>query len=419
MSFVMLLVIVLMVGKDTFQLGDPYYMRGAAQVLALLVAVVVLFSKPPGHAFRRYWPVMGYVLCLLLTSTQSSSPSFVLLQIGSLCSMLLLAVAYFGHGEIDSRYRIFIWSVIGIYFCVSLASLIVAKIIPGIAYESLYAGDAYGDEIRFRGLFSKSAMMSAAAGLLIGVAWFNVKSVVGRVVLILPGLICIALTLSRTFWIATVAAGVLTSWYYYPFRRKLVIQWICVAVLVTIAAFALNLTVTKKSVSDALRLNSITTLSGRTDLWQRGLRALEYRPLLGYGLTLGSEGLQQKKNGIDTPDINDARKVARASLHNGYMQSVLDSGVIGTLFYLLVITIAFFRFLHRDVARRYGAAFYSFLFLALANLGESIIYSASVFHSVFFWFLAIFALSLESSPKRMAPKFGNILRDTALPSRIA
>lgn len=405
MSYIMFSIVLLMVGKDTFQLGDPYVMRGGAQILALLVAIGALLYRPPRQIFSRYWPLVGYVGSMLLTSVQSSMPTFVILQIGSLVAILLFSIAYFDVGTArKEREAALVRGVIGVYLCAALASLVIAKFAPGIAYETLYAGDAYGNESRFRGLFSKSAMMGAAGGLLVGAAWYGVKSHSLRILIAAPGAICMALTVSRTFWLATVVSGIITAWYYHPSRMKLILQGLVVTLLLGAIGLAANMTLNHKTIENTFRLHTITTLTGRVDLWERGLRALEYRPWLGYGFTFGSEGLQQKKAGIGSSSQQDARKIAKVSLHNGYMQSFLDSGIVGTFFYASTIVLAIFRFIRHDFHREYPVSFYCILFLALANCGESIIYSASVFHSVLFWMLAAFALGLKERRIHRLPK---------------
>lgn len=400
MPYVMFSIVVLMIGKDTFQLGDPYFMRGGAQILALLVAIGALVYRPPVSIFSRYWPLLGYMGSMLLTSIQSSIPTFVILQIGSLGAILLFAIAYFDEKHRVNREAAMIKSVIGVYFCTALASLVVAKFASDIAYETLYAGDNYGNELRFRGLFSKSAMMGAAGGILVGSAWFGIRNPIFRLLIIVPGLICMGLTLSRTFWLATFGAGAVTAWYYHPSRAKFFLHGTGVILLLAIALGGAKIAFNQKEISHALRTHTITNLTGRVDIWERGLRALENRPWFGYGFTFGSEGLQAAKNVHGGGHKQDARTIAKISLHNGYMQSFLDSGIIGTAFYVATIVISIVRLIKWDKERRFPSAFYCLTFLVIANFGESIIYSASVFHSVLFWLLAAFSLGLKET-KRM------------------
>ncbi len=87
-------------------------------------------------------------------------------------------------------------------------------------------------------------------------------------------------------------------------------------------------------------------------------------------------------------------------MHNGYIQSLVDSGVIGTLFYVLVVLLAIRSFYRYDRKRAFPAEFAGLIFLTVANLGEAVIYSASVFSSILFWLLAIFALSLPGGTNR-------------------
>ncbi|MBI2799514.1 MAG: O-antigen ligase family protein [Gammaproteobacteria bacterium] len=410
MRFALSLIVVLLVGKDTFQLGDPYVMRGFAQFLGLLIGIVGILTDVPRNFIAKYWPAIGYLISLIATSIDSSDQSFVLLQIGSLLAIVFFGIAYFNlppARRVDAHQWLTI-SIIAVYMGVMIGSLVAAKLAPGLAYEQLFSGDAYGSELRFRGLFSKSGMMGAASGLTLGLAFFGIKSRILKILISVPTLICMFLTLSRTFWVASFVSGVITSWHYYPKKGYIVSAALIAALVVGLGAAAFNYSVDKEAASKIFRLNTLSTLSGRVDLWARGLKALEYRPWLGYGFTVGSEGLQNIKPGLGLSSARDARLVARTSLHSGYMQSILDSGIIGTLFYLNVIGISLWRFWRNDSKREFPAAFYGVLFFSIANFGENIIYSASVFHSVAFWILATLGLSLTSREAPVRPRYRNI-----------
>ena len=82
------------------------------------------------------------------------------------------------------------------------------------------------------------------------------------------------------------------------------------------------------------------------------------------------------------------------TLHNGYLQALLDSGAIGAALYVAVILSALGCFLFYDRDKRYASEFYGLLFLAIANLGETVIFGAAVLHGVWFWYLSVLALTL-------------------------
>ena len=64
-----------------------------------------------------------------------------------------------------------------------------------------------------------------------------------------------------------------------------------------------------------------------------------------------------------------------------------------------MIALSIHRFYRYDKKRAFPAEFAGLIFLSVANLSEDAIYSASVFSSVLFWLLALFAFSLEGGAK--------------------
>jgi hypothetical protein len=74
----------------------------------------------------------------------------------------------------------------------------------------------------------------------------------------------------------------------------------------------------------------------------------------------------------------------------------MDAGLIGFCCYALTILIALSGVIRHDSKRRFPEAMYVLLFLSIANCGESVVYSGSVFPSLCFWVFAVFAMSLKA-----------------------
>ncbi len=158
-----------------------------------------------------------------------------------------------------------------------------------------------------------------------------------------------------------------------------------------------NIDFNSKHIRHTVRPESLTGLTGRVNLWQQSWQRFTQSPLLGYGLTLGSEVIMTAKAQNFNVDKNHKRETSKTTLHNGYVQSVFDSGLIGTIFYVFIILLSFYGFVHKDTNREFPAEFYALIFLIVANFGESIIYGASSYHTMLFWILAVFALSLRKT----------------------
>lgn len=391
MRAVLFVLVVFMIGKDVSFAPFPHVLRGAAQMLCFAAGLVSILPLLSIQLLSRYWPVLSYLLVLLFTAPFTPFPVFVLLQVLSLISAVMFAIAYFERQHAADRttlMQLTSYTVLT-YGVLIISSLALARLLPALAYDDMFIGAEAGYELRFRGIFSNSPMMGAAAGLLVGLTSFYVTRWPLRLALVVPGLLCLALTQSRSFWVAALAAGGMTAWLYYPRLRN----WIyaCFGVVVLVVAIALSVKVDTSSVDRFARLNSVRTLTGRTALWQAALNSWSERPWLGQGFTLGGSVLADDR-ALARPQ--DPAAVSRRTLHNGYIQSLMDAGLVGSFFYAMSFLTAIGRVIRYDFRRRYPEALYVLLFLSIANGGESVVYSGSNFPSLCFWVFAVFAMSL-------------------------
>jgi hypothetical protein len=395
MKFTLLVLAVALVAKDTSQLNDPYVLRGLAQVLCMAVGGSWVLANLSGRLVRRYWPVWGYLAALTLSAGWSVVPFYVWLQLASLAAVLLFSVAYFeaSAAQDDGGIGVLLDAAVALYGLVAVLSLVVMFTHPAIAYGAMENGDA-GMEYRFRGLFPKAGMLASAAGLTLGLAWFGRRGPILKGAIMAVCGACLALALSRTFWVALIVAALAVYW----MDRRAARKWglgLGLAVLVTfwlgMRAFDATLDF---SHARFLRSGSITTLTGRVGLWEKGMQAFYRQPLLGYGYTAGASGLTSTPGHPSADaDVDSARNLGKTTLHNGYLQSMLDSGVVGTSFYLLILVVALVRLSQRPLRTpRERAVLFGLVYFAVANATQNVIYSASVFDSIMFYGLAIYAM---------------------------
>jgi O-antigen ligase len=406
MKSVLILLICALIIKDVTMINEPYLLRAIAQGTCLVTGVVWLMGHLDGTVLKRYWLVIGYMVSLLLTVFVASEPVYVLMQVVSLSAVIIFFIAYFesrGGDGAASNDTLVITTVI-CYFLFCLLSLVAIRYFPGYAYEHISR-----DEIRFRGLFSKSGMTGSAAGILILLALFGLRNHWLKILPLICGSACLALTLARTTWIGCFIAVCVTSWLYFPRRRVLVAAGASALAFAVFSMFLLNVrpdAETLTSVGRVLRVGSISTLNGRTKIWHDGINAFSRTPVLGRGFTAGGEAFHLDDASIhlstmisadqQSPlSMDKSRSVGKATLHNGIIQSLLDAGVVGTFFYLAAMVAALRGFLAGDRARRYPAEFACLVFLMVTNIAQNVIYSAAVFDSILFWGLVVFALSLR------------------------
>lgn len=394
MNIVLVVLIVALVAKDTSYLGDPYIMRGFAQGLCLIVGGIWLITNFSSSIVKKYWAPLGYLLAILFATLEARDPAYVLLQVTSLAAVIFFFIAYFETQKRKGYPSAVLMNVTLLtYSLVAILSLVMAKYLPSLAYERLYGG-----EIRFRGLFAKAGMMGSAAGLLLGLAWFGIKRKWLKLVPMLVAAICLGLTLSRTFWVALILAGIATVWRYQWVAKKWVVGIVVAGLLVASFSMVFDVRYDTRGAKEVIRVGSIANLTGRTALWEAALNAFKYRPLLGYGFTMGADGLGSVRGRVsDTHafSIESGRDVGRATMHSGYIQSLLDSGLVGTFFYVSVMFIAIKLILKFGKEKRFAPYFFGLLFLMISNISQNVIYTASVYDGILFWAIAIFALSLR------------------------
>lgn len=397
MVIVLIILIVALIAKDTSYLNDPYLMRGISQGLCLIVGLGWLLNNITYSLLCRYWGIIGYILILLISSIISDEQIYVMLQVVSITSVILFAISLFESrkNRIKDALNPLINTTIFIYTLVMLISLLIIFVAPSLAYQHIHSGN-WINEIRFRGLFSQAGMMGGAGGLLIGLSYFGLKNSWLKVIPVISGSVCLALTQSRTFWVAAIIAGCITFWLYYPKKRKITFGLVSIGLVVAVIFYVFDITPDMRKAKKLARTDSITNLTGRTEMWQKCLNAFSNRPFFGYGFTVGSLGLENSEKKFDRNNSSfSPRDIGRRTLHSGYMQSLLDAGVTGTVFYLYVIILSIIRICKYDSDREFPMMFYSLIFLIIANFAEDVIYSASVYTSIFFWIVSVFAVSLR------------------------
>ncbi len=417
-SATLFILVVFMIYKDLMYAVFPYESRLIAEGFCLAVGIGWLLGSASFDVLTRYWSMFAYMAVLFLAAPFTKYPVFVLLQAASLFSVILYFISYHESQKISGvlGQRELLRYVIAIYAVVVFGSLLLAILRPDLAYQSLFAGDSVGDETRFRGLYPAAGGMGQASGLLLGLSALAVRSLPIKAALVVGAAVALFLTGSRSFWLGAVIAGMVTLWIYFPqWRRRTVIALLtCIAF--TSVYYISGQRIDQGTVARVTRAYSVTTLNGRTYLWDQAMKGIDESPWFGFGFTLGSTGMRENNlsDSWTAGVVEDPRQLAKVTLHNGYIQSLMDSGVVGTFLYICTIVLALSRMIRLDKNRAHPAALYTLLFLGLANFGESIISSGAGFPSIFFWASAIFALSLKDSRISEAPVSGGRLPRSTL-----
>jgi len=395
-NIVLCLAFLALLFKDTSFLEDQYLARGVSQALCLTAGLYWLLTKGSNIAWGKYLLLILFLISIALGVLNSEDPLYTGFQVLSLTAVCLFFVAYNeSMAESERRFRaaenIVLWAGI----VVLLISLIATQIWPEITYEY----DPIERMSRFHGLFGKPAAMACLAAIILGLAQFMKLRLLLKAPALLISGVCLALTYSRTFWVAWLVAMSLTWCWCNPKRRLLSFAGIG-ALLILGCTFAVlfDLRPSLKFSEATLRSDSIKNMSGRTLIWKYAFKYFMHRPLLGYGFTTGGDAFR-----VSQPDIPVNRDIVKGSvmskqrftLHNGYIQAFLDSGLIGGFLYLGLLAKTIVNVMRVKKAL-FAPALYVLMFVLVANMGESLMLSAATMTSLLMWYFVVFGLSLAA-----------------------
>ncbi len=394
MRAIALILVFLLIAKDASHLGDRFVMRGLAQGMCLFGGAIWFLRGEISNVFTKYAPILCYLGVLGASAIFSESPVFVSLQVVAFTSVIVFAIAAVEwdreRGMINRTILASSWFA---YFVVCVVSLLVIKFLPDVAYKR---SDIAGG-VRFVGVLGMPAMMAEAAGILLGISIFGRHRLLPRnktviALGVVPALGCLILTGARTFWIATLAAFVVTSWFYSRNRWKMFAGALFISVIVLAASVVADVSISKEQTQKTLRPESVSHLTGRVGIWEEAFEKFQERPLLGYGLSATGASFMSSRT-LSSSEM--ARYSASAvTMHNGYIQAFLDSGILGGVLYAIIIFMALFRLLRLDIRRQFAAETFLVVFLVVSNLGESVIYTTGMFPSTLFWLLAVFSFGI-------------------------
>jgi O-antigen ligase len=122
-------------------------------------------------------------------------------------------------------------------------------------------------------------------------------------------------------------------------------------------------------------LSKDPTLTGRTQLWQLILVAIGHHPLLGYGFDSFWQGLQG-----DSLEIISQVGWLVPTAHNGYLDLLLGTGIVGALLMLPSLVLTITRAAHYLLTERSTSRYFPIAFLVLwliYNLNESALLTRS------------------------------------------
>lgn len=221
-------------------------------------------------------------------------------------------------------------------------SLLIAIIAPTWACDLNYTGFIPGLNIRLAGLTQQPNILGPLPVLYLLLDWFMPTKGLWRWLNWGSALLVLLLTQSKTCWAIMMILSIFKLGYeLWQLPKKQLGYLILLSCTgVVIFQFSLNLIFADIGLNSFLnsdKVDSLSTLTGRTRVWDITLETWKQNPLFGYGPDLWSPSFRSEFN---LPWVGQA--------HNQFLQSLGESGLIGfggLLIYIFILLIYAFRYL--------------------------------------------------------------------------
>jgi O-antigen ligase len=208
-----------------------------------------------------------------------------------------------------------------------VGSLVAALLVPAVAVQPDYVGLIPGLKMRLWGLGSNPNSTGALALLTLLLEYlYPTRKPWLRALLMLATGTVLVLTQSKTVWVALPIVLTILAWYRWVRGRgqeagtMFVLVFIGVASALLAALMFVDVSVLWEHFSDSDLGDSVTTVSGRTGIWEVALREWLRNPLFGYGPEIWGLRFRQE---IGMPYAFSA--------HNQFMQTLSAAGTLGLL----------------------------------------------------------------------------------------
>jgi autotransporter family porin len=309
-----------------------------------------------------------YFLWAVVTVTYSLEPAYSASRL--LCALMVFGAMTFAITEVNQPEdvnHVLIALLLAYGVIVSMVAFSAVALPRSFAWivPTDENAESAGNVIRFCGVFNGpndvGELMLATVGCS-AVLWQRVHGkwrwLLGALVLMAVG--AAGLADSRTPFVAlAIGGGCYLVWRY---RRRAVMVLLLLGVLAAAVSF-------KIGGDEYLSRGNVTTLTGRTDVWEFALSQIAERPVLGYGYAVAGTILQSRYFPIWWGPWDEG---PHSSLHDGYIDRAVGVGVIALLVWLFIVLRPWYDVLRRP-EDRWGlkpVAFWMVIPMLVHNLAE-------------------------------------------------
>jgi len=301
--------------------GNPAWRMILAISYIGLVLVLIPWYRETLFVLRRNWSLLAMVLLALLSSLWAYMPDLVLRKSIGLYGATLLGIALAVRVSFTDQLRMMSW----LFRAIGVLSLAGVLLFPSLTVT---------EEGQWMGVFSYKNALGSVLGLSLLVEWQRrAETPVSKMLKVLAvTLYLVLLTHSDSVTPTLALIGTLLlieSYKFARFRVGLPQYAIFVAISIVVALGVTLLVTNSDSVMGAVGRSS--NLTGRTEIWALVLSFIPQRPILGYGYDGFWLGASPESFVVD--------RIMRWSVtysHNGYLEQLLNLGVVG-----LAVTLTF------------------------------------------------------------------------------
>lgn len=314
---------------------------------------------------RRNSFLVTLVLLALVSSSWAAAPALVLQRSIAVLGTTLLGIALAARLSLEDQLRLMSW----LFRIIAVLSLSCILLLPsyGISDSAESGGGC-------RGIFGYKNNLGAIMALSVLVEWqlpvrTRFSKRLNRFALLLSVLLLIV-SGSITPMVALVAAMLFVQIYKFAMRLRIPLYAIVLGALLVVATGVTMLSVDSERVTGVLGRSA--DLTGRTQIWALVSSYIPERPVLGYGYWGFWDGASP-----ESLTIEHAMGGKIMYSHNGYLEILLDLGIVGFLLMLAFLGTGVKRAYYwseqgQSRARVWPLAF--LFFFMLYNLGECSIF---------------------------------------------
>lgn len=374
------------------RIGIPQSLLLAAKVgslgICITFALLTFRSTLLKITFVDSFLLFFYLISVFMSSVFSLSPMYVLIYASMLLALLVFTYCISSNLFESQDFT-------GLKYLVVIFSLAVVVSIIGyrISPSRFSDIDVWGNH-RVNGIFGEPSKLCQIAALnIFFVFYFVNKSLIKKVlkiVLIIFSLSAMILAGNRSYMLALVlicVSGLLIGW-----KTGILIKMVTVSLAVGSGIVLLLSLLPYFPHISYFRTESLSNLSGRTEMWKEVMPLALNKPL-GSGYCLGGSTLVESAPGgrefiqrAETRfDMFGTTGGVKTTLHNGYIQALADLGYVGVIAYLLL----FFRgtqfALYALKNPKMRIFICIFFFYAIVNMSATVLTGPTETNTLLFW----------------------------------